>query len=426
LVLHNALPFIGLLLREPPKHLDSDAIPPLLWRRAPADATPLAAGSALRVERLSGPAAFDALSGQWEKLSAAQSLRTPFSTPLWNRLWWAHLREQRRFLRDEFHAFAVYDASGALVAVAPMMLTHRPGSGPLRMRKLQFFGADPFITEMRGLVARPEDRAAATAVLLDHLRERHRDWDWTEWFGQPGDMPAAETGGTAALRRTREIPDYYIRLPESWEQFKGNLPPNTKEALRKCYKALAREDHRHALRVVERPGEVPSAMERFYALHTDRANQPSGEKHRDVFGQPPARAFLSAYAGEMAARGQLRIFELIVDGQVVASRLAFRFDGELYLYYSGFNTAWAKYNVMTTLMAEIIKWSIAQGIAILNLSTGTDRSKSRWRPECRTIWAATMTSPAPRGKLGHFAYERVLTGALANATPSWMLDRLKR
>jgi CelD/BcsL family acetyltransferase involved in cellulose biosynthesis len=381
----------------------------------------------LHVETLSDVRALERLIPEWEALDASQFPRTPFTTPLWNMLWWQHLREHRRTLSDKLHSFAVYAPSGALVAVAPMMLTHRPASGPIRSRKLQFFGADPFMTEVRGLVAAPADHLAATAAIFDHLRRHRGGWDWLTWFGsvqQAPSMTCAPSG--MAVDQLAEMPDYYLNLPPSWEELRSGFPPNTKEALRKCYKSLSRDGHEFILRTAQLPEDVPEGLATFFSLHTARAGAEEGLQHRDVFVRETAREFLSDYSAQMAARGQLRIFELIVDGKVVATRIGFALGREIYLYYSGFDPAWAKHNVMTTLMAEIMKWAIAQGAAVLNLSTGTDRSKTRWRPETVNSWSGTLVSPTWRGSLAHLAYEQILLGRVVGAMPSNIVARVRR
>jgi len=381
----------------------------------------------LHVEKLSHVEAFEPLNPQWEALAASQSPRTPFSTPLWNMLWWKHLCEQRRYLRDEFHSFAIYAPSGALVAVAPMMLTHQPASGPMRARKLQFFGADPFMTEVRGLVSTPADQLAATLALVNHLRRHRQGWDWVVWYGMFGHASATECAANGMpFERISDMPDYYLDLPASWEELRSGFPPNTKEALRKCYKSLTRDGHSFALRTIERPEDVEWALETFFRLHAARASVETGVRHRDVFVRTQAREFLADYVARMASLGQLRIFQLVVDGDIVATRIGFVFGREIYLYYSGFDPAWAKHNVMTTLMAETMRWAIDRGFAILNLSTGTDRSKTRWRPQSVVSWSGTMVSPTWRGAAAHLAYEQILVRRLVGAMPRSIVDRARR
>src|SRR5262249_42032154 len=67
--------------------------------------------------------------------------------------------------------------------------------------------------------------------------------------------------------------------------------------------------------------------------------------------------------------------------ETVASQVGFLGGRELYLYYSGYDPAWRKYSVMTTLMVEIMRWGISQRLSAVNLSTGRDLSKLRWRPK---------------------------------------------
>jgi CelD/BcsL family acetyltransferase involved in cellulose biosynthesis len=62
-------------------------------------------------------------------------------------------------------------------------------------------------------------------------------------------------------------------------------------------------------------------------------------------------------------------------------RLGFQMGKTLYLYYSGWDAAYGRYSVMTTLLAETIKDAIARGLTSVNLSTGNDVSKTRWRPQ---------------------------------------------
>ena len=119
--------------------------------RTPSDVT-------LRVEELNGPIALEKITPEWELLDAQVPPRTPFMSPLWTKLWWRHLRQARSMLRQEFFAHIVRDQAGRLLAIAPMVISHRPAYGPLRLRLLQFFGAaDGSITEHRRIICREDD-----------------------------------------------------------------------------------------------------------------------------------------------------------------------------------------------------------------------------------------------------------------------------
>ncbi len=202
------------------------------------------------------------------------------------------------------------------------------------MRELQFFGADPNLTEVRGLACRAADQDAVIGALTDHLLTKDRGWDWIKWMSVRQDQPAYERLERAGhLQLKRVVPCYYLELPDNWEAFRGQLSPNIKESLRKCYNSLKRDGHEFEFRVVSAPGEVDAALARFFEPHGARADAEGAVHHNDVFAAPRARDFLSDYARAMAARDQLRIFQIAIGGAVVATRIGFLLGTDLYLYY---------------------------------------------------------------------------------------------
>jgi hypothetical protein len=356
-------------------------------------------------EKLSGAEAFEPLAREWGALAAQISPRTPFTTPLWNILWWKHFHADRLVLRDELNAYVVRDTAGQLRAVAPMMLTYRPSIGPVRVRILQFFGADPNITEVRGLICRPQDQGEVIAELTRCFLDRSTDWDWLDWACMRDTEAARRQFFQSGAIVRDDTPGYYLALPPTWEELRASRPRNIKESLRKCYNSLKRAGQSFGFRVVERPDETLAALDTFFDLHAGRAGATGVVEHRNVFAAPRERAFLTEYAWRMAERGQLRIFQLEIAGKVVATRLGFLFGDELYLYYSGYDMTWARFSVMTTVVAESIKWAISQRLKIVNLSHGRDVSKVRWAPTTVTFCSARQFSSSRRARLAFRAYD---------------------
>src|SRR6476469_9626903 len=94
----------------------------------------------LRVERLRSVGELEAIAHRWDALDAQTFPRTPFSSSRWNLLWWKHFRESRSLVRDRFFAHVIWDDAGQLRGVAPLMITEQPSVGPIRTRRLQFWG----------------------------------------------------------------------------------------------------------------------------------------------------------------------------------------------------------------------------------------------------------------------------------------------
>jgi len=364
--------------------------------------------TALTVEKIGSLEALLGLEREWRGLESASRSGLPFLTFDWCMAWWKHLREDKLGIRDTLYVHLLRSPAGDLVAVAPLMITRRPAVGPFCIRHLQFFGADPNITEVRGILALPDRHVEAHRVLLAHLRERSGDWDTLTLSGVPkeGELSDLVTGAYPNAEWTKETPDFVLTLAPTWDEFKGKLSRNIKESLRKCYNSLKRDGHEFSLEVTSTRGEVASALDRFFFLHQARAELAGTVNHRNVFDASMARRFLTDVCERFADRGALRIFTLKISGKIAAVRVGFVLGDSLYLYYSGYDPEFGKYSVMTTAVAEAIKYAIEQHFATVNLSTGNDVSKTRWSPAEVVFRQASIVSPSRRGELTHQVYSR--------------------
>jgi CelD/BcsL family acetyltransferase involved in cellulose biosynthesis len=381
----------------------------------------------LHVERAAGDGAIEKLAAEWTELDASLHPRLPFTSPLWNQLWWQHFRTQSAWVRDELFVHAVRSDSGALLAVAPMTLTSRPAYGPLRVRALQMLGADENVTELRSVIARSADTIEVLTTLSKYFGNEAHRWDLLQWCGVPNNAAARtvlEQGGR--IQWGREVPNYYLPLSGSWEDFKSGLSRNMKEALRKCYNSLKRGGHEFTFRVVSDPAEAPAALQTFFALHAERSQADHLPQHRDVFIRPMARNFLIDYAQQMAERDQLRIFQLLIGAQVVATRVGFVLGDQLFLYYSGYQVAWAPHSVMTTVVSETIQWAMQQGLSGVGLSTGRDLSKLRWKPQEFATCEGVQASSRPLRQLAAGAYLHVTERATRDTVLGRLLSSARR
>ena len=354
----------------------------------------------LSVQLVAGPEQLRALAPEMDKLALAMQPRVPFATSDWLLPWWQHFSEARLLVRDRFFVHTLRDEHGTLVALAPLLLTERPGTGPLRVRTLGFWGRDKSITEVRGLICAPEHEATATRALLAHLLAQRQQWDWFIWDGvRKGGEAHQLLSATTNFRWRRETASHVLELPHSWDDFRATRSRNIKESLRKCYNSLKRDQLAFDFRVVEEANELPGALERFLRLHASRSRAETLSDHADYFSEAPARSLLHGLTNTPERLPGLRVLELRVGGELVAARVAFLLHDTLYLYFSGFDAKWARYSVMTTTVAETIKWAIQRRLRAVNLSTGTDVSKTRWGPSVITTCSGVLVSPTRRAQL---------------------------
>ncbi len=358
------------------------------------------------------------LESDWRRL-CEEAGTLPFMSWEWSLSWWTHLSRQGLAVKDRLYVRTVSDDSGQLVAVAPLMLTEMPSRGPVRFRCLQFFGADPNITELRGVLCRPGRAIEVYRALLDHLFEHGNEWDWIVWDGVRSDSDVARLiERYAPLRVTREIANFFLELPGTWEQFKSTRSRNIKESLRKCANSLKRDGLVPVSRVVEGGRQLDESLQTLLRLHAARSARTDTVPHPDVFKTPAAKRFLFEVCKRYSAGGGVRVFTLELDNRIVALRLAFVWGRSMYLYYSGYDLSYSKYSVMTTVVADAIRYAIGQGYQTVNLSTGNDLSKTRWSPTEVKYLQTVQASRTWRGPLVESLYtdlRRVGRVALAYA-----------
>ena len=355
---------------------------------------------AARVQLIDSPLGFASLASECDEIAHRMQPRSPFATSRWLSTWWAHYQENRALVRDRFYVHTVRDRRGALLAVAPLMLTERPATGPLRSRSMSFFGGVKNVTELRGLVCAPEAEERAVSALLQHFDTQGADWDWFTWNGvRKGSAAYAALSASKHFQWASETTDYVLPLAPSWEEFLRGRSRNIKESLRKCYNSLKRDGHSFNFRVVTAQPELPAALRKFFALHACRASSANPVRHADVFAPLQARRMLFDLAANPSEALSLHVFQLEIAGGVVASRLGFVLGEELYLYFSGYEPAWGAYSVMTTTVAETLKWAIERDFKLVNLSPGTDVSKTRWGATGIDTANGVLVSPKRRAKV---------------------------
>ncbi|MGZ3159528.1 MAG: GNAT family N-acetyltransferase, partial [Burkholderiaceae bacterium] len=199
--------------------------------------------------------------------------------------------------------------------------------------------------------------------------------------------------------------NFILTLTDSWDSFKTKLKRNIKESLRHCYNALKHAELKLSVNVTGNAEAMRSKMEQFYHWHALRANNTKTVTHPDYFKNTRHRKFIEALANELCPLGQMKLFELTLNDKPVAYRIGFVHGDTLYLYFSAYDPEFSRFSVMTTLVAEMIKWAINEKIQYVNLSFGRDNSKIRWGP---SEWHSHDVLAGTRGVRMIESYRRIL------------------
>jgi CelD/BcsL family acetyltransferase involved in cellulose biosynthesis len=369
------------------------------------------------IETIRTVAGIAALRADYDRLSVVASNTLPFALHEWHVAWCEHFLNCNSRIYEEALFYVLRNAERECVAIVPFVICRRM-LGPLKVLSVNFLGADPAITEIRAPLIEPGYEKITARAVQDHLA-REGAWDWIDWT----DISAAfgESLDTEQLHWQPGLSGYVLDLPTTWHEFRSGLKRNIRESLRHCYNSLKKDGHRFECAVIERPEDVGAALDEFLRLHLMRANYKTSVMHPDRFSSKVSRDFLYSVCRQLAARGAVRIFQLRIESKIVATRIGFLVADSLYLYYSGFDPQWARYSVMTTTVAEAIKYAIAQGLNTVNLSPTKDISKTRWGPREVIYRSAYQRGARLHSGLAHRAY---LKARSTEGVQAWLLHRL--
>jgi CelD/BcsL family acetyltransferase involved in cellulose biosynthesis len=332
-------------------------------------------------EIVRGDADFDALAEAWGDLHRRAPNALPFQSYDWNRSWWTHFSQQSFFRKDE-RFILTFRLEGRLVGVLPMVRS-RFGLGPLTIyHYLRPFGSDPNLTEIRAPLVEADVRLQVLERCIEWMHEQRPMLALHQIAAPEGLIrPLLEGSGNYKLVANRVIEDYVLELEGPWDSFLKSRKRNIRESIRHCYNSLSRDGLKHELRVLSDSSQVLAHLDHFFELHQGRSKVRHSVKHPDYFAADRHQSFIRTLIERSAPTAcPVHLFQLTLNDQVVAVRLGFVTNGELYCYYSGYDTAYARYSVMTTLVTEMMRWAIDKGVKRVNLSVGRDVSKTRWGP----------------------------------------------
>jgi len=353
--------------------------------------------------RLTAAGALEALVPAWTSLYHAAATHNPFAHPLWLTTWARHF-----VAPGDLYVIAVRDKAGELVAVAPFYrcrITVGPGTVATQLHLLGA-GQHAILTELPQILIRPGLARAVLRTLVGYLNERVDEWDWVElaltpeqgWL-EPEWLPSNGRGqGSFALHKATR-PCVVLPLPASWEELRGGLKRNVKESLRRGANSLAREGHTWDVATPETTAELTRAVGTLIGLHGARARLQGTIRHNDYVAHPADQTFLHDVARQMFATGNLQVCLLHVDGVTVAARLLLHGHDATFLSLSGYDPAWAPYNVATTLTAACLRHAVGRGDGVINLSSGPDVAKLRWSEQLELHQVFVVVGPRHRSRI---------------------------
>lgn len=279
----------------------------------------------------------------WDALAA--EFGSPINAASWHRQALRHAHRPA----DTPHIITVWQ-NERLTAIAPLVLATRPAG-----RRIEVIGSETLFEPGAVLASSvPAAEALVSAVLATGrpvTLTRIAATAFNEVF-----LQAARRSGVVVCRTASGSP--FVDLSGGWESYYQRLPSRLKNVIRRGHKQLSKGAK------VEFEFIRPDASNVSLVLQTAFEVEQRSWKGRAgsaVLMRPELRAFFFSYAAELAARGELLVSFLRLEGEPIAMQVANIGHGAYWQLKIGYDERWAKQLIGLQLQLETIKWTSQQG-----------------------------------------------------------------
>jgi hypothetical protein len=328
---------------------------------------------------------------EWRSLYIRSNTDNPFAHPIWALAWLEH------FARDKASVVTVRDPQrdAELVGLAAFYRRSVRKAG-LAIPSLLMTGVHIDVARGCSVVELPQiltcDRGdsprsrAIVSAIVDFVTTR------SGWGMLNLRLPPDQGAGIASGRERIAGPNCWhyadpvqfivLSLPSDEATWKSGLRPNVKEAIRKGQVRPQKDGLAAKIVVVREPERIIGAVREVIRLHRSRAASGTGVEHFNFVPDQESARFLEAVALQLAAEDAIAVYlwqcETAQGARTVAGRIVLETEHSIFTSLAGMDVAYWKYNFPTTLMFQIITDAIQRGKTTANLSSGIDRSKTRW------------------------------------------------
>jgi len=366
--------------------------------------------------------------GQWNRLAGD----VPFRRWEWLAGWWRHYGQTAKG-RRHLAVAVVKDSTGQVIGLTPWYLQQSLVEG----RVLRWLGGDEVCSDHLSLLCLPGCQQQVAEALAEWFSQAESPvrsgrpvgagllhfgkegsnaeglangscrategcaigtdpakpivWDWIELDSVDMGDPTVEALAGAMQRRGYWIERaqtgrcWVIELPDTWEAFLQELSKTHRKRLRRVDRRFF-STGQAVLHTVDRPDQLPQAMELLVRLHRQRRRQ-LGQP--DCFVSARFERFHREIAPELLAAGCLELHWLEVDGEPVEAEYHLLGHQTVYAYQSGISPTQVCTSPGEWIHLALVRRAIQLGYRYFDFLRGDEAYKAHWgaRPwPTETVW----------------------------------------
>jgi CelD/BcsL family acetyltransferase involved in cellulose biosynthesis len=288
----------------------------------------------------------------------------------------------------ELTVLFVRDATGELVAILPLARARRRAEYmPFAASLTTFCGSLETHPDHLDLIcATNADAERILGECFDFLaRERLLGnvlyFPYLATDGALARFLASPRAGRFHAERVVTIVSPYVDLGTGYESYLAGMSKKKRYNLTRERKILCEDKGARMTRVVDEATLGP-AIDALFRLHAQRAQDLGRESN---FRGASTIAFHRQLAGRLLAQDQVRLYQLELDGQAIATVYGFIQGGEFSFFQAGFDPALKKLSPGKVLIGLVLEELTTQQVVLFDFLGGGDEYKQFWATGNRSM-----------------------------------------
>jgi CelD/BcsL family acetyltransferase involved in cellulose biosynthesis len=344
----------------------------------------------LTVETVTEQRTFLQLADEWDDAVERAQIPHPFLSHDWLRTWWECFGAGA-----ELHIL-IARSDGKITAIAPLLFERARMYG-MPVRRLRLLQNDH--SHRADFIVAGDPERSHQAIWSALYLERH-NWDVLQLSQLPpasSTVPiisglAAADGCATGIWRSGSAPYLAIRGTES--DFFASLSGKFRQNLRNRMTRLNKVGQ-PSLEIVSDSGVADAVAD---AIRLEESGW-KGDEGTAISADPAIRRFYERIAERFAARHQLRLMFLNVDGCRIATSFSIERDRRLYLCKTGYDPDYNTCSPFKLLMHFIVRYAYAEGLEEVDLLGDLEPWKEEWTETSRPHNWLFVFSDSSRARL---------------------------
>jgi hypothetical protein len=300
-------------------------------------------------------------------------------------------------LNSHLYVVICRDSSGRLVGLAPFFWRQHRTAGVLHARELAFLGTgiNIYTSDYLDIICRKGYEKDVVAS-ISQLLLRNDDWDrlWlTRIRANSVTLPLLQSAFGSTMISTECSKAYSTDVAQDWEIFKKSLSKSARFNLgyytRRFYKL-----HDCSFSLSETREEVESSMTALVKLHQKWW---TSKGYPGSFSLPSFEVFIREVVHTALRDGQLKLWTLKADGEIVSVLLGFEDNGIMHYFQKGMDPAYLKDSLGTVMLNLCMKDCFDEKrINIFDFMSGDDEYKLKYTTHITPTMELCFTRPGIR------------------------------